>query len=204
MLSANSATCAANPAICVAQTSPQLLSAVTDNPACQGDPLYTPGSPYATGVTATTGAVATTNIPGTTATTTNGALPVVVLPTNTGSGSANPINSGTIGLPSGTGVAVTSQSANPNGGVREGRTIARAANGASGSSSGLGAIKPSSISTGPSELIAAGGVIVASGASGISRGPASDVESQYGPSLFATSSQVIRLHCQYGKLNNCP
>jgi hypothetical protein len=37
-----------------------------------------------------------------------------------------------------------------------------------------------------------------------STGPAPDVNGQFSPSLFATSSQVIRTHCALGKFNNCP
>lgn len=35
-------------------------------------------------------------------------------------------------------------------------------------------------------------------------GPAPDVVGPYGPSVFATSSQVIRSHCAAGKFLNCP
>ena len=35
-------------------------------------------------------------------------------------------------------------------------------------------------------------------------GPAPDVVGPYGPSLFSTSTRVIRQRCQAGKLNNCP
>src|SRR5205814_5146521 len=47
MQTSTSATCAANPALCMAQNSPQQLTQIQGNPACQGDPLFTPGSPYA-------------------------------------------------------------------------------------------------------------------------------------------------------------
>lgn len=176
----NSATCAANPALCLAQNSPQQMAAVTVGSACSGDPLYTPGSPYAlpglTG-TATTLVAGQTTMPG-------AGLPVVVLPSSTA-----PVGSG-MGLPvagppvTGGGIAVTS--AAKKAGMREGRGVA------------------STSSAGTSELIAAGGVIVAGGPSGVSRGPASDVEAKFGPSLFATTSSVVRQHCQAGKLNNCP
>jgi hypothetical protein len=39
--------------------------------------------------------------------------------------------------------------------------------------------------------------------SSVSTGPASDVQGQFGPSVFAMGSQLLRQHCQTGKLN-CP
>jgi len=50
------------------------------------------------------------------------------------------------------------------------------------------------------DLVAAGGVIVAKSAS-VSRGPASDVQAAYGPSVFAMGTQAIQARCQAGKLN---
>jgi hypothetical protein len=185
----NSATCAANPALCLAQNSPQQLAAVTVGSVCSGDPLYTPGSPYALpGVTGTAATVVAGQ-----AAVTGGGLPVVVLPSSTASVGSGMGTTVTTGLPvTGGGIAVTSAA---KGGVREGHAVA--------SASGT-AMQPSSVHAGTSELIAAGGVIVAGGPSSISRGPASDVEAQFGPSLFATTSNVVRQHCQAGKLNNCP
>ncbi|MGZ3721614.1 MAG: hypothetical protein ACXVA9_01705 [Bdellovibrionales bacterium] len=202
MQTTTSAYCAQNPAECMAQNSPQQLTQIQNQAACQGDPLFTPGSPYAVGGTAATGIATTGAI--------NNGLPVVVLPASTGGGGlgANTVTGGAAPNPS-TGIAVSSASGSKitGGAAREGTGVT-AASGAAGGSSGGGmgslAFKTSSVHAGPSELIAAGGVIVAGGPASVSRGPASDVESQYGPSLFTTSSQVIRQHCQAGKLNNCP
>ena len=61
-----------------------------------------------------------------------------------------------------------------------------------------GSYKPSSVGgkAGSNREVASAG--------GASRGPASDVQGKYGPSLFAMGTQVIAEHCKAGKFLNCP
>lgn len=193
--SGQSPACVANPALCLGQNSPAQLTQVQNNPACAGDPLFTPGSPYATNGTALNGMVAT------------GSMPAVILPQSAGTpiGGGNSKSTGALGstVASGTSGASSSGGTTGSGANREGTTLS--GGGASGGGSGIStSLKVSSASITNSELVAGGGVIVASGSKATSRGPASDIEAKFGPSLFVTSTQIIRQHCLAGKLLNCP
>jgi hypothetical protein len=91
--------------------------------------------------------------------------------------------------------------ANPNEqGTREGYANNGNSQASYGGGGAGGASAPVGTYAGGREFASAGGMKPASVASG----PATDVEGQYGPSLFTTSSQVIRRRCQAGRLNNCP
>jgi hypothetical protein len=167
------ATCAANPALCLAQGTGN----TGNNPACAGDPLYTAGSPYAS--------------PGTVA---GGATPALFLPQS--AGGTNPG-----GQQPGRTIVTSNAKASRStagGAAREGGSVPSFAppNGSAA------AIAKASRAT-SSDIVSTGGVIVARAPSA-SSGPAPDVQGQYGPSLFVTSTSVIRQRCQEGKLNNCP
>jgi len=163
-----SAACAQNPALCLAQNSAgEMESARTS---CPTDPAFAdPNYASSAAVNAQNG----------------GSLPAVVLPQSVAAG-----NNGGSGSNSGGGISTQSVG----GGTREGAASninSQAAYGGAGS-----AYAPASTGVGGREFASAGGYKAA--------GPASDVEGQYGPSLFTTSSQVIRRRCAAGRLNNCP
>jgi len=190
MNTATSLACAQNPSLCLAQNTGTVAAGLPSS--CAGDPLYTAGSPYSSGA----GVLATTGVP-------TVGVPAVMLPQNatlgnSGNKASGTSGSGATGLPS-TSLAGAS-TAHLNGAAREAASVP--------SGSQLRALSMEQImavahSKGPNELFGAGGVVIANGSSFVSRGPASDVSSAFGPSLFTTSTAVIRHHCQEGRLNNC-
>lgn len=188
-----SSTCqtSSDPASCLAN---QTTSTTTDSTVCAGDPLSQPGGSLA-GVGTTSGSTPITSLPDST----------FVTPGPTASTSTS--TSTTSSLPTAdTSAAVSSQvkTQSSSAGTREvagGGTLP--SDTYSGGSSG-GVSTGYQTSSVNSDMIAAGGVIVARGGSATpSRGPASDVQGQTGPSLFSTGSQAISKWC-HAKVQNCP
>lgn len=186
--------CAADPTLCMAQNSPEQINQAKTS--CPTDPIFS-NPAYTQGGSA----VATKLDPG-------GNLPVVQLP-STGS-SADPNTTGTqTTVANGSGVSTFSmQSA-------KGSAGGNAADGAAREGVATGPGSQASYGGSGSGVSAASGVrpwgangrdvaAVTGGSAGPNGGPAPDVQGQFGPSLFATGTQVLKQRCQAGKLNNCP
>jgi len=189
--------CAQNPALCMAQNSASEIEKAKQT--CPTDPAFADPA-FAGGGAGGPPAVAG-----------GGGMPALVLPQS-------------VGAPEGGGAASAHSASNSSsgsagaGGSMNGQGAASAAAEAGGSGDGQAAREgdANGASAGSQGGSAGGGVALNYGtqsaaggrelaqAGGGNRGPASDVESQYGPSLFNTSTQVIRRRCQAGKLNNCP
>ncbi len=169
--------CLQNPALCLAQNSPDQVAAARTS--CPMDPVFSNPNmaSIAGGYTAAPGA------------------PAVVLPQV----GTSPVNGGTNNFASG--VSVQSVS----GAVTEGH----GATYANGSGAGRGtASQGNTASVGSQhELATSGSRGFASTSNGrmkiVNRRPAGDIEAKFGPSVFAIGSQVIRQHCNQGRLNNC-
>jgi len=174
--------CLEHPELCTAQPSGSSINAALNSPACQGDPLYTPGSPFSLPETPIAGGSYDA-----------GGAPAVILPQSTknAQGGSAPSGSGTVATSYQT-ASVKTGGAGALKGAREGVGL-----GPKGSKDTAQNYKM--VST---DLVAAGGVIVAS-RHNISRGPTSDVQGRTAPSLFVTSSQIIRDRCLSGRLK-CP
>lgn len=208
--------CANNPALCLAQNSPEQLNQAKQT--CPTDPVFSNPNMI-------TGGQVATGISG------GAPLPVAVLPS--GSSAAQVVNAGTSATGTTTatagansqlaattgsstngssnGTVVTFSTASVKGGAseavaggatREGGGGSQYASGGAGGS-GMNPVGYGSRNAGNSREIAAAG-----GGAGNMRpssvGPAPDVQGQFGPSVFAMGTQVIRQRCQAGKLNNCP
>lgn len=191
--------CAQNPALCIAQNS---ISEVEKAKAyCPTDPAFA-NPTFSAG-----GALGAPAIAG---------APAVVLPQSVGGGVANTGVNGAVAAKSGGGISTQSASVAGGGqgqsqageaareGISNGSSQANYANGNGGGGRGgvIGSSGGSRASVGGGREFASAGGMKPSTAS--ASGPASDVEGQYGPSLFSTSSQVIRRRCAAGRLNNCP
>lgn len=181
--------CVNNPALCMAQNSAEQINMAKQS--CPTDPIF------ANPANIKTGNQIVTELNN------GGTLPVVTLPN--GSSPSGLVATASAGAPaagaSTAGVVVT-QSVQS--GVREGQ--------ATGPNSQAGYGNGSASSRSLNGVPGAGGnsreIASTTGgyksASAAMSGPASDVQGQYGPSLFALGTQVIRQHCQAGKLINCP
>jgi hypothetical protein len=195
-----SAACAQNPALCLAQNSVSEIEKAKST--CPTDPAFADPSFVAGGGAQVPPALGAP-----------GSLPAVVLPQSVSAGgSAN----GGATVSTGSNIAGTSQAGGGTGGIstmsangsnanpnEQGTREGYANNGNSQASYGGGGAGGSAVVGsygGGREFASAGGMKPAS----VAGGPATDVEGQYGPSLFTTSSQVIRRRCQAGRLNNCP
>lgn len=189
--------CAQNPALCLAQNS--LGEIEKAKVSCPTDPAFADPAYAAGGGSQVPGSVAT------------GGLPAVVLPQSVGAGNAASVSTATVasgGSPLTGGISTQSAGAAPasgDQGLREGVVTGYSQAGYAGAevSVGGGAGSASLSAGGGREFASASGVAVGFRPSSVS-GPASDVQGQFAPSLFSTSSQVIRQRCQAGRLNNCP
>lgn len=179
-------TCSLNPQLCMAQNSSP--AAADGNPACQGQPVYQPTIPIGT-VTAGNAASANGG---------SGAIQAVASGgPATGSGLSNSGPTVATTLPQ----SVGANSAAALAGIKRAGAL-RASGQAAREGAGNGeGVHPGSVNS--DYLAAAGGVILPRSAS-VSRGPASDVQGPYGPSLFAMGTQVYRQRCQAHQFNNCP
>ncbi len=178
----NSPACIQNPALCIGQNSPDETEKLRG--ACPNDPVFvgggTPG--FQTGPLAGGGV----NPVPPTAGGTNPNLPPPVLPAGGVNGGNPPAGGG--------GGTVAVQSV---GGSQPGRDAHN--NNPTGGAGGIAAQSAAGAVGGtPTRDMAGGGMRTAS------VGPAPDVNGQFGPSLFATSSQVIRSRCAAGRFMNCP
>ena len=177
--------CAQNPALCLAQNS--LSEIEKAKVSCPTDPAFADPAFAAGGGSQVPGIIAA------------GGLPAVVLPQSVSTGSGSTVSTG--------GISTQSARAAPSNGeaMREGSTNGYSQAGyasANGSVSGGGVSTSLKAGVGR-EFASASGAAAGFQPSNMS-GPASDVQGQFGPSLFSTSSQVIRQRCQAGRLNNCP
>jgi len=183
--------CQANPALCIAQNSPSQVADAQRT--CPGDPAI---ALYERTSGAFTGGVA-------------GAPPITLpvdatqtLATAPGAGGGISTSSGPSGGPS-SGISTSSVHGKPHAGQssemanREGQT---GYNGRDGGGAAANSLSSVNKITSSSREVASGGVQVSSVASA---GPASDVQGQFGPSLFAMGSQIIRQHCQQKQFNGC-
>lgn len=212
--------CQQNPATCLAQNAAPDIERAKQT--CPTDPAFADPA-FAAGLGTGTNPVAGSGGPGVSP---NRTPPAVVLPQSIGEGHVNNNGQGASGSTashgggggngsggsgyhgsggggSGTGntVVATSyemQSAGgatregySNGGSQAGSGGGSGSGGGYGTQSAGGAHREVAGSHGPNYRMA-------------STGPASDVQGQYAPSLFSTSSAVIRQRCQAGRLNNCP
>lgn len=188
MQAGQSQACQANPALCIAQNSPSQMAEFKNS--CPGDPaiaLYEKASGALTG--GTSGAPPIT-LP------VNATQTLATAPGAGGGISTSSVSSGGISLSSvrlKPQVGPNSEMAN-----REGQTGYTGRDGGGAVAKRFGALNNSTIG---SREVASGGVQVSSAASA---GPASDVQGQFGPSLFAMGSKVIRQHCQQKQFNGCP
>jgi len=196
--------CAQNPALCLAQNS--LGEIEKAKVSCPTDPAFADPSFAAGGGSQVPGSVAA------------GGLPAVVLPQSVSAGSGATVSTGG---GSGGGSNLTASGAGPTGGIstqsavsgsagadqgmREGATngYSQAGYGGANGSVGGGAGSVSLNAGGGREFASASDAATGFRPSSVS-GPTSDVQGQFAPSLFSTSSQVIRQRCQAGRLNNCP
>ncbi len=181
--------CTQNPGLCLAQNSlPEIEKA---KQSCPTDPAFSNPAYTAGG-----GAQVPPNIAA--------GAPAVVLPQSVGSSAAagrgNSAGTSTVSTGGGQEALIGSTvGSRANSAQREGQANANI-NGNSGAGVSTG-YTPSSVggnSSGGREFASAGNSYRPS-----SVGGPSDIESKFGPSLFTTSSQVIRNRCQTGRLNNC-
>lgn len=201
MMVGQSPACAQNPALCLIQSGPEDAMVAQQNPACAGDPLYSAGSPYMPGgvIAGTGGGVPLTG---------GGGIPAVVVPQSSQNISGGkPVTTSTLaqGGTGGNGTAtILPQSVHGPGSMgaaKEGTSHATAG-GANFGGANISLSRGISGSAATSrELVAAGGVIVSESRNPASSGPASDINSRFGPSVFVTQSAVIQQHCNSGKLN---
>ncbi len=183
----DSETCKDKPALCIAQNSPAQMADAKKK--CPGDPaiaLYE----RAGGMNSTNGGTST-------------GAPVVVLPQSATQTLASvPGAAGGVSTGGSAGISTSSVSGGVSAGTagsgvessaaREGQT------GYQGGGAVGGGVARSTFGN-SREVASTGG----SGAESVS-GPASDVQGQFGPNLFAMGSQVIRNGCLQKKFNNCP
>lgn len=188
LATSQSAACVADPTLCLAQNSPEQLAALRNS--CPGDPVLN-SAPMLAAYQAPAGA------------------PAVVLPQSVGANAAGTPSGTTpasVGSSATSGYAPSSVGGSAAGGSSREGQMKYVAGGTGSGTSGVGATGSSGLSgsansAGRSREVAGvgGGYRTASVA-----GPASDVQGQYGPNLFVTSSQVIKQRCQMRRFNNCP
>ncbi len=192
-----SAQCAADPSKCLVNYgSTQIAQA---RATCPDDPVFSnPNSPFAQNPVATP---IPTTLPGTPSVGVTPSLGTTTPPTVVGALNTPTKTVASTSIPTivkNTPAKALNASGESPEGVREGAlstaqvATAAATAKATGASSGRSAGASTSIP----------GFVTASTSSG--RGPASDVQGEYGPSLFSSSTQVYQQHCQAQKLNNCP
>lgn len=223
----SSQVCQSNPAMCLAQNSPEVLA--NSRAQCAGDPVYADPS--------VAGAAAFVNGNGTQMPTTGGAgSPIAVLPGQGGGGGGTPVvnpvaggGGGTtnpvvprppvvpapglgnppvvnpgggvppVGNGGGNGVGIASRDGTPNGTAN----AIRVSPGGNGVAAGT-VITLASVGGGNGgshrDVAGTGGIRPSSANLG---GPAPDVQGQYGPSLFTVGSTAIRSRCAAGLLLNC-
>lgn len=183
--------CAQNPALCIAQNSSGEIEKAKMN--CPTDPAFA-NPTFSAG-----GALGAPAVAG---------LPAVVLPQNgTVAGSANGGAVAGVSTQSASGGASGQAGEAAREGISNGNSQANYANANGSNAGGAGSVIGSSgyaakgSAAGGREFASVNGMKPSTASAA---GPASDVEGQYGPSLFSTSSQVIRRRCLAGRLNNCP
>ncbi|MBX3021950.1 MAG: hypothetical protein KF799_09765 [Bdellovibrionales bacterium] len=192
--------CAANPALCMAQNSAEQLNQAKVS--CPTDPIFANPDAIKTGsqvaLELNSGA----------------SLPTVTLPSGTDPAATNSNLNVNLTASTGGGVSTMSVqsvkgqaaggSANgqaPREGQGSGQGSQAAYGGSNGSVGGSG-YRPASQGggTGSARDVASAGGGGYKPTSAVA-GPASDIQGQFGPSVFAVGSQVIRNRCQLGKLN---
>lgn len=195
--------CANDPALCLAQNSPDQINQAKQT--CPTDPAFSDPTFVAGG-----GAQLPPNL--------RGGSPAVLpqqdglgqTTTAAGGGSGGPSVAGTGGSNGSGGISTSSirpasaAGGHAGDGVSEGRGGV-ASRGGFASGGGVAARggdhTGGGYAMGSRETASVGGYRPASAGNS---GPASDVQGQYGPSVFALGSQTIRNRCAAGKLLNCP
>jgi hypothetical protein len=195
------AACVNNPALCLAQNSQDQINQAKTT--CPTDPIFS-NPAYVAGGAAVANQLAATQ-GGT-------SLPAVVLPQSVNGSSsavegATPasVSSGTASAAvSGATTGAATASASDNGASREGGSTGAGSAPSYANGGGANYVPSSVASMGGREVAMSGGAgATARNTASTSGGPASDVQGQFGPSVFAMGSQAIRQRCQAGKLNNC-
>lgn len=203
----NSATCQQNPASCLGTNTASALAG--GKASCPTDPLYNDAN-VAAGwgfQDPSTGVAVTATFPTTPSTTTGGSpLPVAVLPQSVSSGGAAMANAK---VASAGGAARGTVAANGREGLARGATsLANYANGSNPAAArAVGAanmITAQSVNGVSREVASSGGNLLGNATRTASAGPAPDVQGQFGPSVFAVSSQAIRNLCKARRFANCP
>jgi hypothetical protein len=191
----NSAACQQDPSLCLAQNSPEQINEAKKT--CPTDPAFSDPNYVAGGGS---------QVPDTI---NNGSLPAVVLPQSVAGVKPASVSGGAavIDAKSSSGYSTASVAG------ASGAGTGASAGGAIREGEAAGAVAGSNGSAG---TYAAGAAVsgvardVASAKSGVNyrtasaEGRPSDVEGPFGPSLFKTSTEVIKSRCDAGKLNNCP
>ncbi len=191
---AASPACAQDPSLCLAQNTPEQINQAKTT--CPTDPAFSNPA-----FTAGGGSQVPAQLqPG---------APVVVLPQSVGDASAVVREGSASGVATSSSASGTSSSgistqSAANGAIKEGQP-----NGAASSASYAGGGDTAGGGYGAGGAAGARDVASTQRAAGgnyrtASAGPAPDVEGPFGPSLFKTSTAVIKSRCDAGKLNNCP
>ena len=206
----NSATCQQNPASCLGTNTASSLA--SGKASCPTDPLYNDAN-VAAGwgfQDPSTGVAVTATFPTTPSTTTSGSpLPVAVLPQSVNSGSAAMANAKVASAGGAARGTVGTVAANGREGLARGATsLANYANGSNPAAArAVGAanmITAQSVNGVSREVASSGGNLLGNATRAASAGPAPDVQGQFGPSVFAVSSQAIRNLCKARRFANCP
>jgi hypothetical protein len=175
---AASSTCQANPIQCLGQNSPERMNAAKQT--CPTDPMFSDPNYTSTIVNSGTATGGTVAVGGSTPATTG---------TGTGfSGSTGASGTGASGSSGSSGSAIGDGTPGP--------VVIASTGGGSSASGGYATASVGSASKSGARDIASGGGTARSGGS-------VEIGQQYGPSLFAMSSQVIKARCSQGKLLNC-
>lgn len=193
----SSAGCTQSPAECLQQPSAEAIE--SQRPYCPNDPIFVGIGNAGFGGVAGTG----TGAGGTAPTDPN--LPPPILPaggTNGGTGGSTGTGGGNAGGGGGGGPVVVTQSAVGGRDALRNNPLGSASTGGGGGG-GYSTSSTTGASGGRDTASAAGGGYATASASG-SGGPVSDVNGEFGPSLFATASQVIRNRCVAGRFYHCP
>jgi hypothetical protein len=200
MANMNSPACQQNPALCLAQNSPEQIHQAKTS--CPTDPAFMDPTWAAGG-----GAQVPTQL--------HNGNPVV-LPGQNGQPNTtvgNPkVNVGGTNFPGGgnAGSHSNASGGNPPNVIPAGGTTTASATRESNNTSGVSSYSGSGsggVATGYNPASRTGSsreIASAGGYKSASRGPASDIQGQYGPSLFSVSAQVIRDRCSRGQFLNCP
>lgn len=182
----NSAACQQDPSLCLAQNSPEQINEAKKS--CPTDPAFADPNYTAGGGSQVPDQV------------NNGSLPAVVLPQSVAAKAANGMAPASVGGGS-SGSSLGSAGSQTAKGASEGAIREGAPSGVVEGSSGSAYVAGAAASGVARDVASTKGVNYRTASA---EGRPSDVEGPFGPSLFKTSSDVIKSRCDAGKFNNCP